>query len=104
MFSLNSLSAAIVIAGAASLLPSAAIAGGYDYYIATEDAPVWLPPAPYPFMDAPPMRYAPLYYLNGPGANQHVEWCEARYRSYNPETNMFLGYDGNYHPCRGPAS
>src|SRR6185312_15798280 len=26
-------------------------------------------------------------------------WCASRYRSYNPSTGMFLGYDGQYHPC-----
>jgi BA14K-like protein len=26
-------------------------------------------------------------------------WCEAHYRSYNPSTGTFLGYDGQNHPC-----
>jgi hypothetical protein len=30
----------------------------------------------------------------------HVARCEARYRSYNPETDMFKGYDGDWHYCR----
>ena len=30
----------------------------------------------------------------------HVARCEARYRSYNADTDMFLGYDGDYHRCR----
>ncbi len=30
----------------------------------------------------------------------HVARCEAKYRSYKAETDMFLGYDGNYHRCR----
>jgi len=34
--------------------------------------------------------------------NRHVEWCLGRYRSYNPNTDMFLGYDGRYHRCRSP--
>lgn len=29
----------------------------------------------------------------------HVARCEARYRSYNPDTDMYLGYDGDYHYC-----
>ena len=32
-------------------------------------------------------------------ADDHVAACEARYRSYDPATDMFLGYDGNYHRC-----
>lgn len=31
--------------------------------------------------------------------DDHVADCEARYRSYNSETDMFLGYDGQYHRC-----
>lgn len=31
--------------------------------------------------------------------DDHVAACEARYRSYNAETDMFLGYDGHYHRC-----
>lgn len=100
----KSLVAAAVLAGAALGLPAASFAAEYEYYIASEDAPLWLPPAPYPYMDAPPAVYAPNYYLNGPGASLHLDWCLARYDSYNPDTNMYLGYDGNFHRCRGPAS
>lgn len=31
--------------------------------------------------------------------DDHVAACEAQYRSYNDETDMFLGYDGRYHRC-----
>ncbi len=31
--------------------------------------------------------------------DDHVARCEARYRSYNERTDMFLGYDGDYHRC-----
>jgi hypothetical protein len=43
--------------------------------------------------------YAPGYAYNyvAPGGN--VAWCEAHFRSYNPATGMYLGYDGQYHPC-----
>ena len=30
----------------------------------------------------------------------NVAACEARYRSYDASTGMYLGYDGSYHPCR----
>jgi len=36
------------------------------------------------------------------GYSRHVEWCLSRYRSYNPNTDMFFGYDGKYHRCRSP--
>lgn len=32
--------------------------------------------------------------------DDNVAACEARYRSYDASTGMYLGYDGNYHPCR----
>jgi BA14K-like protein len=38
----------------------------------------------------------------GGGGGGHVEWCLNRYRSYNPRTNLFKGYDGYYHQCNSP--
>ena len=32
----------------------------------------------------------------------HVEYCLDRYRSYDVETDSFLGYDGDYHRCNSP--
>jgi len=37
---------------------------------------------------------------NGGYSSSHVARCEARYRSYNARTDMYLGYDGQYHRCR----
>jgi hypothetical protein len=34
--------------------------------------------------------------------NAQVEYCLSRYRSYDVETNTFLGYDGLRHECVGP--
>ena len=31
---------------------------------------------------------------------RHVARCEDRYRSYSAVTDMYLGYDGDYHRCR----
>jgi hypothetical protein len=33
------------------------------------------------------------------GWESHVARCEARFRSYNANTDTYLGYDGNYHRC-----
>ncbi|WP_245926701.1 BA14K family protein [Breoghania corrubedonensis] len=41
----------------------------------------------------------PAYYR---GRRGHVDWCLRRYRSYNPRTDMFMGYDGRHHRCRSP--
>jgi len=37
---------------------------------------------------------------NSSSYNSHVAACEARFRSYSAETDMYLGYDGDYHRCR----
>lgn len=34
----------------------------------------------------------------------HVNWCLNRYRSYNPSTDTFRGYDGYDHRCISPYS
>ncbi|HUG61247.1 MAG TPA: BA14K family protein [Methylomirabilota bacterium] len=38
--------------------------------------------------------------IQGRDVTAHVERCHARYRSYDPSTNTFLGYDGRRHACR----
>jgi hypothetical protein len=38
--------------------------------------------------------------IQGGPMTSHVAACDARYRSYNPETDMFRGYDGDWHYCR----
>jgi BA14K-like protein len=49
--------------------------------------------------------YAPGYYgyaprvVVGPSAGEAQGYCEQRFRSYNPRTGMYVGYDGRYHPC-----
>lgn len=45
--------------------------------------------------------YGDGYYGGGGG---HVQWCLNRYRSYNPRTNTFMGYDGYRHRCNSPYS
>jgi len=32
--------------------------------------------------------------------NADVSSCAQRYRSYDPASGTFLGYDGNRHPCQ----
>jgi hypothetical protein len=45
-------------------------------------------------------RYAPRRYTRS--YNRHVNWCLDRYRSYNPATDRFLSYSGNYVRCNSP--
>lgn len=53
--------------------------------------PVYVEPPSY--RDTIPARS----YYGGPRG--HVEACFARYRSYDPRSDTFLGYDGYRHPC-----
>jgi hypothetical protein len=46
----------------------------------------------------PPAAYGPGYYP-APGYGGDAAYCASRYRSYDPATGTFLGYDGMRHPC-----
>jgi hypothetical protein len=41
----------------------------------------------------PPVAYAP-------GGADWIAYCSSKYRSFNPATGLYLGYDGQYHPCQ----
>ena len=56
----------------------------YDYYPGYADEPYGYAVAPSPVVV--------------PGGNT-VAYCESRFRSYNPSTGMYLGFDGQYHSC-----
>jgi hypothetical protein len=47
-------------------------------------------------------RYpGPAYY--GPPGRGYDDWlayCSSRYRSFDPRTGTYIGYDGHRHPCR----
>lgn len=45
---------------------------------------------------APPVYGAPAY---GPPPGDGVAYCMQRYKSYDPGSGTFLGYDGYRHPC-----
>jgi hypothetical protein len=42
------------------------------------------------------------YYGYRDSGSGHVEYCLDRYRSYDPRTNTFMGYDGLLHECISP--
>jgi hypothetical protein len=72
---------------------------GYGYYepdvVYVEPAPVYAEPAPVY------VRPAPVYaHALQPWSPDWYAYCDAKYRSFNPETGYFLGYDGEYHFCR----
>lgn len=45
----------------------------------------------------PPMEEAPLV----PWSPPWLAYCTDRYKSFNPETGRYFGYDGEYHFCQG---
>jgi hypothetical protein len=55
---------------------------------------------PYPYYYAPPPP--PVYYgapYGAPVAGDAVAYCMQRFRSYDPRSGTYLGYDGLRHPC-----
>lgn len=70
--------------------------------------PGWRPPPPPPPSGwRPPPPPPPVWGRPPPPpvwgtSSAHVRWCMNRYRSYNPRTDTYLGFDGRYHRCRSP--
>ena len=47
-----------------------------------------------------PGYYAPGYvYGSAVNEGDSVAYCQSRYRSYDPSSGTYLGYDGMRHPC-----
>jgi BA14K-like protein len=58
-------------------------------------------PGPYYYGPGPYYAPAPVYADPGyadPGSDP-VAYCSARFRSYDPRSGTYLGYDGLRHPC-----
>ncbi len=45
-----------------------------------------------------PVYEEPVYGYAAP-ADDAIAYCQSRYRSYDPASGTFLGYDGLRHPC-----
>ncbi len=41
----------------------------------------------------------PVYVRRRPAYGSDVEYCMRRFRSYNPDTGLYRGFDGRLHPC-----
>lgn len=48
----------------------------------------------------PRARYAPAAYGPQPWSPDWYSYCYSRYRSFNPNSGTFVGYDGYEHLCR----
>lgn len=63
-------------------------AGAYPYYGYEQYYPG-------PYYPAPAYYGGPVYV----GPSDAVGYCMQRFRSYDPRTGTYLGYDGFRHPC-----
>jgi len=46
-----------------------------------------------------PRFCGPAAYEPAPVASEAIEYCMRRFRSYDPESQTYLGFDGLRHPC-----
>lgn len=69
--------------------------GYYDYYYYGGPPPLFYGPRVF----YPPGHYGPLV---GPGYGppDWIAYCFSRYRSFDPASGTYMGYDGRRHPCR----
>ncbi|QDP26132.1 BA14K family protein [Bradyrhizobium cosmicum] len=55
---------------------------------------------PYGYYGYPPGYYGPAYVAPPPYVDSDaVGYCAQRFRSYDPYSGTYLGYDGLRHPC-----
>lgn len=86
--------AALVLAGA--MLPGLANAGGNGHHGGHHFKNHY-----YFGWSYRPHVYQPAYYANpAPWTPGWYRYCAAKYRSFNPGTGYFVGYDGRHHFCR----
>ena len=52
------------------------------------------------YVPPPPPRYAPVAYGPQPWSPDWYSYCYSRYRTFNPNSGTFVGYDGYEHFCR----
>jgi BA14K-like protein len=82
--------------------PAAAAAGIVGGAVAAATSPLW---APGYYDYSPGYAYGPYGYNYAPGPavtvapGGNVAYCEARFRSYDPASGTYLGFDGLRHPC-----
>jgi len=88
--------------------PAAVAAGVVGGAVAAATSPLW---APGYYDYAPGYAYGPSYsydydyapgpYVVGPvvAENGGAAYCASRFRSYDPRSGTYLGFDGMRHPC-----
>jgi len=54
---------------------------------------------PYGYDYGPGYAYEPDYAYESAPAGADVRYCMSRFKSYDPASGTYLGYDGYRHPC-----
>lgn len=83
----------------AAVLGGAIIGGALAAPYYRGHGPYYGDPGPYYYGPGP---YAPAYgpgYGYGPPRGDAVAYCMERFKSYNPRSGTYLGYDGYRHAC-----
>jgi hypothetical protein len=71
-----------------------ALASPYSYGYAP-----YYPPGPYYVAPPAPVYYGPPPVYGAPVVEDDVSYCSQRFKSYDPRSGTYLGYDGIRHPC-----
>ncbi len=89
--------AADVVGGAVAAVTSPLWAPGYYPGYAYAPAPAYPYGETYAYEN---YAYSPGYAYNGyPTGGRNDAYCMQRYRSYDPASGTYMGYDGIRHPC-----
>jgi hypothetical protein len=81
---------------AAGLIAGSVIGAGWPYY----DDDYAYAPDYYDDYASAPAYYGDSYAAVGEAPVADDSYCAQRYRSYDPATGTYLGYDGLRHPCQ----
>ncbi len=87
---------------AAGLAAGSALGYGYDGYYDPGYYPYYGDDYAYNDYDAydyPGYAAAPAYVVPVAPGGDSVSYCEQRFKSYDPASGTYLGYDGLRHPC-----
>jgi hypothetical protein len=52
-----------------------------------------------PYYYGDPYGYGTTVVAAAPGGDDAVAYCMRRFKSYDPQSGTYLGYDGQRHPC-----
>ena len=86
---------AAIVGGIATGLILGGIIGSQQPYYYGGPPAYYGPPTYYP-----PGYYGPVYGPRYGGPPDWISYCFSRYRSFDPASGTYMGYDGRRHYCR----